>query len=192
MHAVPSPSIAVAPAKRHAHAGPRAAGHWGWGVLAVRQHVWHPAVRFLATAEHVAIALGAPLRAINAGIRTCVHAVIERPIRRFGRWIDARVIGVKRVVEVDEIDLTTTLTPGEIRRRGWSPEAMAALLGRPDYAVVNPLGRGMMKIRFVRQRVEQIESSGRLGAYGAEMVRRADATNAKIEKWVNMPDAPIR
>lgn len=104
--------------------------------------------------------------------------------RQVCRWIDAQALGVRQIVEVEEIDLGSTLTPAAVRLRGWSPQLMTALLGRPDYAVVDPLGRNDPLILLSRKRVERIEQDETLHHARMAVAMQSNAVNERIQKWI--------
>lgn len=114
---------------------------------------------------------------------------IVQAMRRAGRWFDAQALGVRRLVTVEEIDPASTLSPLAVSRRGWSPEAMERLLGRPDYAVVDPQGLREPIILLCRQRVEMLEQSEEFRRYCMQQTQRMRATTRQIDKWVALRNA---
>lgn len=100
------------------------------------------------------------------------------------RWLDARALRVRRVIDIDEVDSHSMLTAASVRRRGWSPELMKAVLGSPDYAVVDPLGRNEPYILFSRRRVERAEQSEALLRYLSLQTAQTRISNVRIRKWI--------
>jgi hypothetical protein len=113
-----------------------------------------------------------------------------RALRQGCRWFDARALGVRHLLDVDEVEITAVLSPAAVRRRGWSPELMEALLAPPDYAVVDPQGRNDPLILFSRERVERVERSEEFFNYLSLHSSQSGAVRARINKWIAL-GAPL-
>jgi hypothetical protein len=114
---------------------------------------------------------------------------VLRAWRNAGRKFDAMALGVRRVVTVEEIDPCETLSPTSLRRRGWSPECMEKLLGRPDYAVVDPQGLREPLILLSRSRVEMLEQDETFRRYQTKRMVQAKTADMQIDKWVALEHA---
>lgn len=103
--------------------------------------------------------------------------------RAGSRWFDAKALGVHQIVNVDDLDYITVLTPAALRQRGWSVDLMVDLLGPPDFAVVDPTGRNPPLILVAMERVEAMETSGKVGAYREGLNRRMQEDRLQLTKW---------
>lgn len=100
--------------------------------------------------------------------------------------IEARAAGARTFVEVDYLDVQQTLTIQAVLQRGWSPELMERVLGRPDYAVLDPQRRQEPVRLYDRKRVERAERGKQFRAYQAEFAATQANTEARIRKWVEL------
>jgi hypothetical protein len=98
-------------------------------------------------------------------------------------WFDAKALGVRRIVQVDELDRNAVMTPAAVRQRGWSQELMIDLLGPPDFAVLDPSGLNQPLILISRQRVEALERSDKVRAYRGMRARQAHEEDLRLTKW---------
>ena len=152
---------------------------------AAAPHAELPHGRMAGTASLAGLAF------ILASRRIVTGGLLRRLMRiphRAGRRLNGMLIGVRRVVTVEEIDPATTVTIATLEQRGWSPEAMRALLGRPDYAVVDPQGLREPLILLSRVRVERIEQTGRYQRYLRRSEQRQEVARRQIRKWVELQE----
>jgi hypothetical protein len=98
-------------------------------------------------------------------------------------WFDARALGVRRIVQVDELSRDSLMTPAAVRQRGRSQDLMIDLLGPPDFAVLDPTGLNQPLILISRQRVEALENSAEFRAYREMRTRRAREDDLRLTKW---------
>jgi hypothetical protein len=113
------------------------------------------------------------------GVKACRKAVL---------WFDAKALGVRRILPIEEVDQSTVLTPTAVHERGWSVDLMKRILGAPDYAVVDPTGRFPPIILLSKDRVERIEKSKQFQEYIETRTRQASVTAARVSKWVALKE----
>jgi uncharacterized protein (TIGR03382 family) len=101
----------------------------------------------------------------------------------FWSRIEARAIGAREFVEVDAVDPANTLTTQAVLSRGWSPELMEQVLGRADYAVLDPQRKREPLKLYNRQRVEQAEQDKKYQAFRAAVLDEKTRSEARIRKW---------
>jgi hypothetical protein len=139
--------------------------------------IWRSAFEY-QFASIVALAL------LTAGWLTYrLRHLISKQVDKGLRWFDAKAMGVSRLVLVDELDHNAVMTPAAVRQRGWTPELMAQLLGRPDFAVVDPTGLNPPLILISRLRVEALEKNGKFQAFREMQVQQARQDDLRLEKW---------
>lgn len=113
---------------------------------------------------------------------------VARALQRGQRWFDARMLGVRHVVTIEEIDPNSIWTPTTLHRRGWPPELMIQLLGPPDYAIVDPKGLREPLIVLCKKRVLELEASPRFRArflaYSERQDSQARAEAGRISRWI--------
>ncbi len=110
------------------------------------------------------------------------------PGRRMLNWFDAKALGVRRIVDVQDVDPADLLTPADVHNRGWSVELMIEVLGPPDYAIVDPIGRGPPLVFVSRRRVEALESDE---ALQQELLQLDDLTELTLRKWVKLREGYV-
>ena len=122
----------------------------------------------------------------------------RRPLGTIWGRIEARAAGARTFVEVDHLDVEQTLTIQAVLQRGWSPEMVERVLGRPDYAVLDPQRRQEPLRLYDRTRVERAEKGKRFRAYLTEVASKQASSEARIRKWIelrgaeNEDPAPVR
>jgi hypothetical protein len=104
--------------------------------------------------------------------------------RKILLWLDAKALGVRRIVSVEEVDQDAVLSPAAVHERGWPLELMVKLLGAPDYAVVDPNGRIPPLILLSRARVEKLEKSEKFRKHYESQDRHTKASAARVSKWI--------
>lgn len=104
----------------------------------------------------------------------------------FWSRIEARAIGAREFVEVDEVDPSETLTYQSVLQRGWSPELMEQVLGRADYAVMDPQRKREPLKLYSRDRVEKAEQGKKYQAFRAAVVDEHTRSEARIRKWLEL------
>lgn len=108
--------------------------------------------------------------------------------RPMGLWnrIEAFANGARTFVEVDQLNPLRSLTIQGVLQRGWSPELVRDVLGRPDYAVLDPM-RKQEPLRFYdRLRVERAEQGKKFKQHRAKVAQEQARTEARIRKWVEL------
>lgn len=127
---------------------------------------------------------------VNCGrIRRAFRIFRPYPLRgRKGPFarLEAFALGVRRIAYIDDLDTDLLWTPDDLHKRGWSSDAMVRLLGRPDYAILDPLGRREPLIALDRRRVEEVESSPKFRAYMESLRRQAEIAASCSEKWASL------
>jgi hypothetical protein len=98
-------------------------------------------------------------------------------------WFDAKALGVRKIVQVDDLDRDAVMTPAAVRQRGWSQELMIDLLGPPDFAVLDPSGLNQPLILISRRRVEELERSDKVRAYRMTRAGQAHEDDLRLTKW---------
>jgi hypothetical protein len=111
-----------------------------------------------------------------------------RAYRKAVLWFDAKALGVRRILPIEEVDQSAVLTPTAVHERGWSVDLMERILGAPDYAVVDPTGRFPPIILLSKERVERIEKSKQFQEYIATRTHQASVTAAQVSKWVALKE----
>jgi hypothetical protein len=106
--------------------------------------------------------------------------------RRIAHWFDARALGVRRVICVEDINPDDVLHPAEVHDRGWSLDLMLKVLGPPDYAVVDPAGISPPLIFVSRKRVEALEKSKAFRAFQRSRGIVSDAQAVQASKWMRL------
>ena len=114
---------------------------------------------------------------------------LRRPRGSIWSRIEARAVGARTFVEVDQLDVQETLTIQAVLQRGWSPEMVEQVLGRPDYAVLDPQRRQEPLRLYDRTRVERAEQGKRFRSYRAEVAARQASSEARIRKWIELRGA---
>jgi len=110
------------------------------------------------------------------------------PGRRIMNWFDAKALGVRRIMGVEDIDSNDLLTPADVHNRGWSMDLMVDVLGPPDYAVVDPIGRSPPLVFVSRRRVEALENDKDVRL----ALRQLDGvTEAALRKWMQLRDGYV-
>lgn len=112
-----------------------------------------------------------------------LRSKVVKGLREGLLWFDARALGVRRIVQVDELSRDSVMTPAAVRQRGWSQDLMIDLLGPPDFAVLDPTGLNQPLILISRQRVEALENSAEFRAYREMRARRAREDDLRLTKW---------
>lgn len=112
---------------------------------------------------------------------------VARALQSGQSWFDARMLGVRHVVNIEDIDPNSIWTPTTLHRRGWPPELMIQLLGPPDYAIVDPKGLREPLIVLCKKRVLELEASpkfrARFLAYSEKQDALARADAGRISRW---------
>lgn len=108
----------------------------------------------------------------------------RRPMGLFWNHIEARQWGARSFVEVDHLDPQQALTIQAVLQRGWSPELANKVLGRPDYAVLDPQRRQEPLRLYDRARVEKAEQGKKFRTYCAQVANEHARTEARIRKWL--------
>jgi hypothetical protein len=133
--------------------------------------------------------------ALAASIAVLLLGLGWRPLKKLYRrstlWFDAKALGVRRIIGVDDVDQGAVLTPAAVHERGWPLELMVQLLGPPDYAVVDPTGRIPPLILLARERVEKLEKSEKFRRYSEMRARKAQETAARVTKWIALQEEII-
>lgn len=114
--------------------------------------------------------------------------------RRGPRWslgslwnrAEALSYGARMLVEVDDLKPHQTLTLQAVVQRGWSPELARSVLGRPDYAVLDPQRKRDPLFLFDRTRVERAEHRKKFRQHQARMANEQARSEARIRKWVEL------
>jgi hypothetical protein len=104
----------------------------------------------------------------------------------FWSRIEARAIGAREFVEVDEVDPAQTLTSQAVLARGWSPELMEQVLGRADYAVLDPQRKREPLKLYSRDRVEKAEQGKEYQVFRAAVLDEKTRSEARIRKWLEL------
>jgi hypothetical protein len=123
------------------------------------------------------------LSSIAAWLLFRARHLLARECDRGLRWFDAQAMGVRRLVLVDDLDHNAVMTPAAVRQRGWTPDLMTQLLGRPDFAVVDPAGLNSPLVLISRARVEALERSGRFQSSIETQSRREREQDLRLAKW---------
>lgn len=110
----------------------------------------------------------------------------RRPMGLVWNRIEARAHGARVFVEVDQLDAQRTLTINAVIQRGWSPELVRQVLGRPDYAVLDPQRRQEPLRFYDRLRVERAEQGKKFKQHRARVAREQARSDARIRKWVEL------
>ncbi len=108
----------------------------------------------------------------------------RRPMGLFWNRIEARQWGARSFVDVDQLDPQRALTIQAILQRGWSPELAKKVLGRPDYAVLDPQRKQEPLRLYDRARVEKAEKGKKFRTYRAHVANEEARTEARIRKWL--------
>ena len=119
-------------------------------------------------------------------LRTLRRRGSRRPRPTLWGRIEARAAGARAFVEVDQLDVEQTLTIQAVLQRGWSPEMVEQVLGRPDYAVLDPQRRQEPLRLYDRTRVARAEQGKRFRSFQAEMAARHAHSEARIRKWIEL------
>ena len=106
-----------------------------------------------------------------------------RPMGPFWGRIEARRWGARSFVEVDDLDPRQTLSIQAVLQRGWSPELAKKVLGRPDYAVLDPQRRQDPLLLFDRARVEKAENGRKFRSYRVRVANEQARDEARLRKW---------
>lgn len=116
------------------------------------------------------------------------HSSFSTAFSRSGRKgltarLEALALGVRRTAYIEDLDVDQLCTRDHLFDRGWSVEAMIRLLGRPDYAIIDPHGRRDPIIVLDRRRVIKIENSRKFRAMMDLHRREAEAQASHNAKW---------
>lgn len=111
---------------------------------------------------------------------------VPRPMGLFWNRIEALFHGARMFVEVDHLDPQRTLTIQALIQRGWSPELVKELLGRPDYAVLDPRRKQEPLRFFDRARVERAERGKKFRQHRARVANEQARSEARLRKWVEL------
>ena len=107
----------------------------------------------------------------------------RRPMGLFWNRIEARRWGARRFVEVDDLDPQQSLSIQAVLQRGWSPELASAVLGRPDFAVLDPQDRQEPLLLYSRARVEKAENGKEFRSYRVKVANEQAQSEARLRKW---------
>lgn len=133
------------------------------------------------------------LATIVAGLLLQRVPMVRRRTDHLWRRLDALALGVRKIVTIDEIDPDTVWPPFVLHERGWPVDLMIGLLGRPDYAVIDPTGRRDPCIVLSRARVEAIEQGAKFRAYFEERNKEASREEFRAQRWMELQkDDPWR
>lgn len=136
-----------------------------------------------------AIVIGGILLLLIAGL-----ILLRTTGRRGPRWsltslwnrAEALTYGARMLVEVDDLKPQQALSFQAVVQRGWSPELARSVLGRPDYAVLDPQRKRDPLFLFDRVRVERAENRKKFRAHQARMANEQARSEARIRKWVEL------
>ncbi len=110
----------------------------------------------------------------------------RNPMAALWGRVEARALGARDFVEVDEVDPQNTLTTHAILQRGWTPELMEQVLGRPDFAVLDPQRKRQPLKLYDRARVEQAEQGKQFLTHQTQFDAEQERSEARIRKWVEL------
>ena len=109
-----------------------------------------------------------------------------RPMGLIWNRLEASFHGARMFVEVDHLDPQNALPIQAVVQRGWSPELVRDVLGRPDYAVLDPR-RKQEPLRFYdRARVERAERGKKFRQHRAKVANEQARSEARLRKWVEL------